>query len=391
MRGNVTKRGRTYTIVVDTGRDDNGKRKQKSKGGFKTKKEAEKALSELIVKIEKGDYFVSEDMLYKDYLDRWLLDYCVNNLAPKTIKTYKQLINSYIVPRLGNIKLDKLKPLDLQSLYNHIQNDLKLSGTTALRCHEVINSSLKHAIQWQMLNRNVASAVQRPKKNKIEMNVLTAEQTTMLLQRVSRLTLYLPILLAVTTGMRRGEILGLTWKNVNLDEGVIYIEKQLQKLYERYEFVPPKTARSRRKIVLLNYTIPILKSVKNRQERLLASLESEYKQWDLVCCKDNGEPYNPDYISRNFLRQMTKISTELNIPKIRFHDLRHTHATLLLLSGVNPKIVSERLGHSSISTTLDTYSHVLPCMQEEAAAKLNNLMLINSTVSLIATTNIIPT
>lgn len=374
MRGHVYKRGKTYTIVVDLGRDENDKRKQKSQGGFKTKKEAEKALSELLVKIEKGDYFVSEDMTYKEYLNKWLSEYCCNNLTPKTIKTYKQIINAYILPRLGNIKLDKLKPLDLQSLYNFMQNELCLSGTTTLRCHEVINISLKHAVQWQMLNKNVATSVTRPKKKKTEMQVLTAEQTNLLLDRIKDLTLYLPVLLSVTTGMRRGEVLGLTWDNIDLDAGVAYIEGQLQKVDNEFKFVPTKTARSRRKIVLLDYTIPILRDIRKKQTQQRLLLGAEYEEYNLVCCQANGNPYDPDYVSRNFLRHMNKISSELNIPKIRFHDLRHTHATLLLSKDIHPKIVSERLGHSSISITLDTYTHVLPDMQKEAANKLNGLL-----------------
>lgn len=123
-------------------------------------------------------------MTYKEYLEKWMQEYCINNLAPKTIKTYTQLIKSYIIPRLGTIKLDKLKPLDIQSLYNYLQNDLNLSGTTALHCHEVINISLKHAVQWQMLNKNAALFVQPPKKTKTEMQVLNAEQTNILLQRL---------------------------------------------------------------------------------------------------------------------------------------------------------------------------------------------------------------
>lgn len=376
MRGHTYKRGSTWTVVVDLGRDENGKRQQKSKGGFKTKKEAEKALNELIVTIEKGDYFVSEDMIFKDYLEKWLNEYCINNLAPKTIKTYNQLINAYIAPKLGNIKLNKLKPLDLQSFYNYLQNDLNLSGTTALRCHEVINISLKHAVQWQMLNKNVATLVQRPKKNKTEMNVLTAEQTNKLLERLKGLTLYLPVLLSVTTGMRRGEVLGLTWNHVDLDNGAIYIENQLQKINDKFELVPTKTAKSKRKVALLPYTIPILKEERKKQIEYRLLLGEEYNSaFNLVYCQANGRPYDPDYVSRNFLRQMNKISKELDIPKIRFHDLRHTHATLLLSSNVNAKIVSERLGHSNIGITLDTYTHVLPDMQKEAAETLNSLML----------------
>ncbi|MGH4049751.1 MAG: tyrosine-type recombinase/integrase [Clostridium sp.] len=375
MRGNITKRGKTYTIVLDIGRDDNGKRKQTTKGGYKTKKEAEKALSELIVKIEKGDYFVSENMLFKDYLEKWVNEYCINNLTPKTIKTYNQLIETYIAPKLGNIKIDKLKPLDLQSFYNYLQNDLNLSGTTALHCHEVINVSLKHAVQWQMLNRNIATSVQRPKKAKKEMLVLTAEQTNMLLERLKNLSLYIPVLLAVTTGLRRGEILGLTWKNVDLDGGVIYVVNQLQKIDGVFKLVPTKTAGSKRKIALLPYTIPILRNLRKLQIEHKLLLGSEYNKLNLVYPQVNGTPYDPDYISRHFLRTMDVISAELEIPKIRFHDLRHTHATLLLSRNVNPKIVSERLGHCGISITLDTYSHVLPDMQKEAADTLNNLFI----------------
>ena len=174
--------------------------------------------------------------------------------------------------------------------------------------------------------------------------------------------------------MRRGEVLGLTWDNVNLNSGEINVERQLQRVNGKYEFVPPKTVRSKRKISMLNYTIPILKDIRKKQMEYKLLLGPEYNEFNLVYCKATGEPYDPYYISRNFLRQMTGIATELNIPQIRFHDLRHTHATLLLSQNVHPKIVSERLGHSSISITLDTYSHVLPDMQKEAAEKLNDLM-----------------
>lgn len=371
----IYKRGKTYTIVFDIGRDENGKRKQKSKGGFRTKKEAEKALNEIKFKLQKGEYFESEDIFFKDYLNKWMKEYCKNTLAPKTITTYNQLMICYILPKLGNIKLDKLKPLDLQSFYNYLQNDLNLSGTTALHCHTIIHTSLKHAVQWQILNKNVADAVTRPKRTNSKMNVLNVEDMNKLLERLEGSTLYLPVILAVTAGLRRGEILGLTWNNIDLQKKTIYVEHQLQKVDDEYKLLPTKTAKSKRKVALLDYTIPILKSHRKLQLQNQLLLGSEYEDNNLVCCKSDGKPYDPDYVSRNFLRKMTRISEELNIPKIRFHDLRHTHATLLLKQGVNPKIVSERLGHSNISITLDTYTHVLPDMQKEAAEKLNDLMI----------------
>ncbi|MCY6485341.1 site-specific integrase [Clostridium aestuarii] len=374
MRGHVRKRGKTYSFVVDIGRDENNKRKQKWYSGYKTKKEAEKALNDTLNKIEKGEYFISENISLKNYLRKWLEDYVELTLSTKTIKSYKEMIDWYIIPNIGNIPLNKLKPLNIQNFYKKCINEFNLSGTTTLYCHRILHKALKQAVLWQMLNSNPADAVEKPKKSKKQLQVLNTNHVEKLLNRLKETTLYMPVLLALTTGLRRGEICGLKWSDIDLENKTLYVKEQLQSNNGILELVPTKTAGSKRKIILLDFTLPILKQHRKHQLQNKLLLGNEYTDNNFVICQTNGNPYNPDYITGNFARHISKLSKELNIPKIRFHDLRHTHATLLLKQGINPKVVSERLGHSQVSLTLDTYSHVLPDMQKEAAEKLNDLL-----------------
>lgn len=375
MQGHIRKRNNAYQFTVELSRDPvTGKRKQKSKGGFKTKKDCQKAMQELIVQLEHGQYFELSNMLYSDYLSNWLSDYAKNNVAARTYKRYFDDIKRYIAPNLGHISLSKIKPLHIQEFYNYCINELKISSTTTLHLHAIIHKSLSMAVKWQLININPADAVEKPKKAKTEFTVWDTEDADKVLDRIKDMTIYLPVLLSLTTGMRRGEVCGLKWDNVNLENKVIYIKKQLQKIDGNLQLVHPKTKGSIRKIVLLDYIIPILKNERKKQLENKLLLGKEYKNENFVYQQVDGSPYDPEYVTRNFNRIINKVSKELNIKRIRFHDLRHTHATLLLKAGVNPKIVSERLGHSNISITLDTYTHVLPDMQKEAAEKLNNLL-----------------
>ncbi|WP_278382486.1 site-specific integrase [Clostridium tyrobutyricum] len=212
------------------------------------------------------------------------------------------------------------------------------------------------------------------------------EQLNKLLDAIKDKTIFTPVMLAATTGMRLGEICGLKWENTNLENGFIQLEHQLQEENKDLKLVPLKTLSSQRKIVLLDYTIEELKKLKLKQEENKKYLGGNYHDEDFVVCQSNGLPYHPTYISRNYRRILkdnkyrinvngkaknVSLYEALKIPLIRFHDLRHTHATFLLSQNTNPKIVSERLGHSSIKTTLDIYSHVLPGMQEHAIDNLN--------------------
>jgi integrase len=189
------------------------------------------------------------------------------------------------------------------------------------------------------------------------------------------MTVYIPILLASTTGMRLGEICGLRWKDVNLDNKIIFVTRQLQDVEGELKLLELKTATSKRSIPMLEETKKALEELQAIQE-YNKSKNKKYDKRGFIVCKEDGTPYDPEYISRNYRRVMKeyKICTELDIPYIRFHDLRHTYATLMLTADVNPKIVSSLLGHSTVSMTLNTYSHILPNFNQEAISKLENLL-----------------
>lgn len=376
MRGSIRKKDNAWQYTVDIGNDPvTGKRKRKSKGGFRTKKECEKALAEIITELEKGDYFEISKITFENYLYKWIENY-KSNLSPRTYQRYIDDIKNYISKYLGKIDLNELKPLHIQQFYKFCLEDLKLSPTTVIHFHAVIHKSLDQAVKWQIIKSNVANAVTKPKKIRKEMIVWNQKDVNLILDRLKGMTIYYPVLLAVTTGMRRGEILGLTWDNIDFEKEVIYVQKQLQKINDQLILVQPKTKRSIRKITLPNNIIPLLKELRKEQFKNKLYFGENYNSDDFVICQNDGRPYDPSYITKNFGRIIRRISKQLNVPVISFHDLRHTHATLLLKAGVNPKVVAERLGHTTVSMTLDTYSHVLPDLQQEVAEKINDILYI---------------
>lgn len=369
MRGHIRKRGSTYSIVVDIGRDENGKRKQKWYSGYKTKKEAEKALADIIAKIEKGEYFEPEKITLANYLNYWLETYALPNVAPTTYASYKQ--GAEVIARyIGKISLDQLKPIHVQNFISKLQTETQLSSTSIHQYYGTLNTALNYAIRLQMLRYNPCKAVTPPPKNKNKMKVLSQAEVSKLIEGCKDTPLYLPILLAITCGMRRGEILGLKWDNVDLQAKQIHIEDNLTQADGKPFMTDPKTTTGKRSVSVPDITISALKETKKMQAQQKLMLGSQYKDNGFVCCWDNGEPFRPDYITHAF----KKILAKLKLPNVRFHDLRHTHATLLLAQGVHPKVVQERLGHSSITITLDTYSHLVPNLQQEAAQKINDML-----------------
>lgn len=369
MRGMIEKDGTSWYVIFDLGKDpETGKRKQKKKRGFRTKKEAQKYLTEQLNAIEKGTYFEPKDITFGEYLDYWLEKYAKPNTAVRTLEGYNYIIQQHIKPSLGNIKIAKLQPFRLQEYYSQkLENgnlDGKgLSAQSVKHHHRVIHKALKDAVKWQFLARNVAEAVTPPKVKNVEMKIWNGEQVKKFLKAARESVYYSVYFTAIYTGMRRGEVLGLRWKDVDFDNGEIYVRQALQEVKKvGLTFKEPKSGKSRSITMSPSLKKELKKVYKQNLENKL-SFGQLYNDFDLVFPQKSGKPIQPTEMARNY----RKIVEKSGLPYIRFHDLRHTHATLMLQQGVHPKIVSERLGHSKIGITLDTYTHVLPNMQKEAA------------------------
>lgn len=368
MNGSVFKRGSSWYYKVTIGKDpQTGKRLQKSKGGFKTKKDCQVALAEIITHVDKGTYVESSEMLIKDYLDYWLDTYCKTNLAPSSYKRYKELCQ-HVKNHIGMLKISALNTMHVQKFYNDLVCNSTLSNSTIVKVHRVLNLAFKHAVEWKLIPHSPIGYAKPPKASKCEMKIWDEFEVSLFLSKIKDSNIYIPCMLALETGMREGEICALKWDDVDFQNNYIRVNKTLSKIDGEMIIKQPKTQRSNRTIAIMEKTAQELKKLRKLQleMRLKTGINYEY-----VCCwLEDGRPYLPNYITKNFI----KFINDNNFSKIRFHDLRHTHATLLLKAGVNPKIVSERLGHSSVSITLDIYSHVLPNMQKEAVRQLENLL-----------------
>jgi len=246
-----------------------------------------------------------------------------------------------------------------------------LSSRTVRYTHAVIYSALKQALKEQLIARNVAEAVVLPAQQKKEIRPLTTEEVHRLLSAAKDDRLYPAFLLELGSGLRRGELLGLRWQDVDLKAGVITVRQSLIRTRAGLVFQEPKTERSKRNLPLPPAVVRELKAHRARQAEEKLLLGPDYEDRGLVFCLENGKPLDP----RNFTRHFELLLKKAGLPHVRFHDLRHTHATQLLGLGVHAKIVQERLGHTTISTTLDTYSHAVPGLQEEAARKLDALLM----------------
>jgi integrase len=374
MRGHIRRRGKSsWAIVLDIGQDSRGRRRQKWSSIRGTRRDAERELSRLLHSINTGDFIEPSKLMVADYLDRWLQDAARNAVSAKTFERYKELADNHLKPHLGQILLPKLQPLHIQALYSaKLASGRKdgtggLSAQTIIHIHRVLRAALTQAVKWQLLNRNVADAVDPPKVTRKEMRALTEQETGKLLFALSGSKFYAPVLIAVVTGLRRGELLALRWQDVDLDQGRVTIQQSLEQTRTGLAFKPPKTNRGRRTIALPLIAVDTLRAHKAKQAAERLRLGPAFHDRGLVFCKADGEAWQPV----NFSSDFSALVRRLPITRVRFHDLRHTHATQLLRQGVNPKVVSERLGHSTVAFTLDVYSHVLPGMQDDAVRRID--------------------
>ena len=371
MRGSIRKRGNKWCFITDVPTPD-GTRKQKWFSGFATRREAEAASARIISEIDGGAFVEPSAIKVGEFLTYWLAAYAATNVAAKTLQTYTEIVERSLIPALGHVRLCKLSPAQIQGFYSQqLTSGRKagggLSARTVHHIHTVLHESLKHAVKWQMLSRNPSDAVDPPRPLRTEVVVLDAEQSRQLLAAAEGTEHYIPVLLGLSTGMRRGEIFALRWSDVDLERSLLTVNRSLEQTHAGLSFKSPKTAKSRRQIALPAECAARLKSCKTKQAGARLLLGEAYQNNDLVCCRGDGSPIKPDSFSVAF----KAFATRIGMPGLSFHKLRHTHATALLRANIHPKIVSERLGHSTVGITLDTYSHCLPGMQVEAAASID--------------------
>jgi len=376
VKGHLKKRSKhSWSFWIDLGRDANGRRRQKCITVKGTRRDAERELARVINEINTGSFVEPSHMTVADYFERWL-DHARNRVSPKTHERYGELTEAHIVPSLGSYKLSQLKPLHIQGFYSDAlvkgRKDGRggLSPQTVVHIHRLLRAALQQAIRWQLLARNPADAVDPPRPAKTEMRALTEAETATLLRAAERSSLRLPILVAVTTGLRRGELLALQWSDIDLKTGETSVQRTLEQTKEGLRFKEPKTQRASRTVALAAITVEALKRHKVQQAERRLQLGPVYEDHGLVFARDDGSPWPPDSFSTAF----ASLIRRSGLPRLRFHDLRHSHASQLLRQGVHPKVVSERLGHSSINTTLDTYSHVVPGMQRDAALGIDRAL-----------------
>lgn len=303
------------------------------------------------------------------FLELWLNDVARHTVRPSTWESYARILRLHVIPDLGRKGLSKLTPQDLARLYSLLLQK-GLSPRTAQLAHAVIHRALEQAVRWNQLGRNPADQVDAPRPRRQPIEPLTADQATRFLDAAQPDRLEALYVLAVTTGMRQGELLGLRWADVEWTVGTVQIRQQVGRVKGGMAFMEPKTAKSRRTVALPTLAVEALRRHRNRQleERLLAG--SLWQDHDLVFASRVGSPVERQNLMR---RSFWPILDRAELRRIRFHDLRHTAATLLLTQGIHPKVVQERLGHATISVTMDVYSHVMPNLQQEAAQKLDKL------------------
>ena len=382
MRGHIEKRGKnSYSIAISLGKDANtGKYKYQWTTVKGTKKETEKRLSELLHQLDNGTFIKPGKTTLAEYLERWLKDYAWPNLAPRTAEGYQYIVRSHLIPSLGQVPLTQLKPEHLQRLYSEKLSTGRFDGKGGLSkrsvqyIHVTLHKALKNAVKLGMIGRNPADAVEPPRPQHHEMQTMNESDIHIFLELAKSTPYYALFYLALFTGMRRSELLALRWCDVDLLLCQLSVTRTIHQLHNGdIIFQQTKTDKSRRMVSLSPSTAIVLREHRELHEKMRQSLDLTLTDEDLVFCQIDGKPLLPDSITHAWM----KLARRTGMKGIRLHDARHTHASLMLKQGIHPKIVQERLGHSSIQITLDTYSHVAPGLQQAAANRFDDIVLPN--------------
>lgn len=374
IRKRINKTGVTWQIIIEQGFDEEGNRKRTCKTVQGTKKEAQKIMTKMLNELNTGLYIEPVKITLSKYLKDWLETYVKPNLSPTTVGGYKTNIERHIIPNIGHIPIQQLQPVQIKKMYDKLSstkagnNKEGLSAKSIRYIHVNLREALQHAFKMQLIERNPADFVTIPKVKKYHAEVYDEQEVVGLLQKAKGSILEVPICLAVGVGLRRGEILGLKWQSIDFDNKRLKVESNLIYAEKELIFHEPKTESGLRTVSIPDEIIEILKKHRIKQKEYKLMFGTEYKNMDIVCCNEDGSPIIPGNLSHRFARFLKRNK----LKHIRFHDLRHTNASLMLKYGVPAKVASSRLGHSGIGITLDLYSHIYTEVENEAANKINS-------------------
>ncbi|MFD5259431.1 tyrosine-type recombinase/integrase [Bacillus wiedmannii] len=372
--GTVSKNKDTgkWDFVFNIAKDSiTGERRQIRRRGFRTKREAYDTLLKLKAEMLTGEHTGLSKLSYAAYVDEWMKERTFH-LQETTYEIQKMYLENVIKPRIGRFQLGEIEPIHMQKLVNDLVIDVGYSPATVHIIFRIVSASLKKAKVLKLIDENPTIGITLPKLRKTSnINVWTLQEVNYFIdesKKIKRLTrCYISFVMAVLTGMRQGEIMGLRWKDIDFENNVIYVRQTLTQTARIKE-----GAKNNASIRNVHIPIKLVEELKLHQKRIIEEkkyYQRDYNDHDLIICTRDGRPIIP----RNCRKEFYHLTKKLGLPKIRFHDLRHTHATMLIQQNVNVKLISERLGHTDIQTTLNTYSHVLPNMQREVADKLDEM------------------
>jgi integrase len=368
MKGNVYQRGKTWSYRFDLPLDSvTGGRHQITKGGFRLEKEAEDACTEAMANVNKGHHVDRSNITMAAYLTMYLEIHALPNFKPTSYDTEKTIIDARIIPVLGKVKLQKLTPLAIKQFYAKLR--LTYSSDYVRNIHGILRRALRLAFtDYDLLPTNIMDKVKTPTIEKKEMLFWTFEEWMKFIKSSIGHVHFIVFSMGVYTGMRRGEILGLRWQDINLDKGYFTINQTLNWTRKGIVVQPStKTAASNRQVKIDEFLLEDLKDRKKQIEEFKVKHGDTYEGHDLVCCYEYGGKIKPKRITEAF----AVLTKKAGLKKIRFHDLRHTYASFLLSLDINPKVAAERMGMSPAMFN-SRYSHLLPTMQDDAVTKIEN-------------------
>jgi integrase len=357
-----------WQLIIELGRDEYGKRQWKYESVHGTKAHAKQVLRQRLNELEAGTFIESTDVTLAEYLPSWLSDVVRHQVAARSLDRYTSIVDCHLTPRLGAMKLSALRPDHVQHCYADLL-DAGLSPASVHKVHVVLHSALRSAVRTRLIARSPCDDLVLPRIRTPEMKALTDEDIGAMLRAAEGTRVAVPLLVLVSLGVRRGELLGLQGGDVDLEARTISVRRTLEESSAGVHLKQPKTVRSSRTIALPASTVDALRTHHAAQQRARLAAGVEFNRLDLVFPGPDGEPWRPSTFAAACRRVFKKAGLTC-----RLHDLRHTHATMLLRQGVHPKVVQERLGHANVSITLDIYSHCTANMQQEAAAKIDEAL-----------------